>query len=55
MLAMVADHVCEMLLDEIPVNRFARPDELAGLVRFIASDDSCSMTEQIIGVDDGLT
>ena len=37
------------------MNRPGRPEEIARLVRFLASDDASYMTGAIIPVDGGLT
>lgn len=39
----------------IPLGRIGRVDEVAKLVRFLASDDASYMTGAIIPVDGGLT
>ena len=39
----------------VPMNRPGRPEEIARLVRFLASDDASYMTGAIIPVDGGLT
>jgi len=41
-------------LASIPMNRFGRPEEVAGIVRFLASDDAAWITGQTISVDGGL-
>jgi len=41
-------------LASIPMGRFGKPEELAGIVRFLASDDACWITGQTISVDGGL-
>ncbi len=40
---------------EIPMERFGLPEEIAGVVSFLASDDSSYTTSQVITVDGGLT
>lgn len=40
---------------EIPMGRFGRPEEIAGVVSFLASEDSAYTTAQVITVDGGLT
>jgi len=41
-------------LAAIPMNRIGKPEEVAGLVRFLASDDAGWITGQTISVDGGL-
>jgi 2-hydroxycyclohexanecarboxyl-CoA dehydrogenase len=38
----------------IPLRRFATPDDIAGMVAFLCSDDAAYMTGQAISVDGGL-
>ena len=39
----------------IPLRRVARPDEIAGVVAFLASDDAAYLTGQTLSVSGGLT
>jgi meso-butanediol dehydrogenase/(S,S)-butanediol dehydrogenase/diacetyl reductase len=41
--------------ERVPMGRFARADEIAAVVAFLASDDASYMTGAIIAVDGGLT
>lgn len=43
------------LKDEIPACRFGTPEEIAGVISFLASKDSDYLTAQVITVDGGLT
>ncbi|MFN8453116.1 MAG: SDR family oxidoreductase [Anaerolineae bacterium] len=43
------------LLERIPLNRVARPDELAAVALFLACDDSSYITGVALPVDGGLT
>lgn len=40
-------------IDEIPMKRLGRPEEVAGVVAFLAGDDSSYLTAQTIVVDGG--
>lgn len=53
---MTADiKVGEDILKLIPLNRFGQPEEVAGLVRFLAADASAAyITGQVINVDGGM-
>ena len=45
----------EALLDRIPAQRFGKPQEVANLVLFLASELSDYITGQAIPVDGGLS
>ena len=54
MLEEVPARVQEKILRRIPLDRFATIDDIAPVVRFMASEDSSYMTGQIIGVNGGM-
>lgn len=41
--------------EEIPAGRFGTPDEIAGVISFLAGSDSSYITAQVITADGGLT
>ena len=41
-------------LDQIPLRRYGSPDEVAGVIRFLASDEAAYITGAVIPVDGGL-
>jgi len=54
MTAKLSEEQWKALTDKIPLRRTAKPEEIAGVVRFLASSDSDYMTGQVICVDGGL-
>jgi len=44
----------ERVLGEIPLSRLGTPDDVAGVVLFLASDEAGYITGQVIGVNGGL-
>jgi 3-oxoacyl-[acyl-carrier protein] reductase len=54
MLDEVPERVQERILQRIPLDRFARIEDIAPVVRFLASPESRYMTGQVIGVNGGM-
>lgn len=54
MLEEVPEDVQESILDQIPLNRFAEPEDIAGLVRYLAGSHSGYMTGQILPITGGM-
>lgn len=52
--AVLADGRRAELLDQIPLRRYGNPDEVAGVIRFLASDEAAYITGAVIPVDGGL-
>jgi 3-oxoacyl-[acyl-carrier protein] reductase len=42
------------ILSQVPLSRYASPEEVAGVVRFLASDEAAYITGAVIPVDGGL-
>ncbi len=52
---MTANLNAEPILQYIPLNRFGKPEDIAGMVRFLASDPAASyITGQVFNVDGGM-
>jgi 3-oxoacyl-[acyl-carrier protein] reductase len=54
MLEDVPERVQQKIIDRIPLNRFAEVEDIAGIVRFLASRDSSYMTGQVLAVNGGM-
>ena len=54
MLESVPDRVREKIKRRIPLDRFAEPEDVVGMVRFLAGPESSYMTGQILGINGGM-
>lgn len=54
MTAKLPDQVKEQMKAQIPLQRLGSPEDVASVVRFLASNDSNYMTGQILSVDGGM-
>jgi 3-oxoacyl-[acyl-carrier protein] reductase len=52
---MTAGLPLDRVLEHIPMRRIGRVEEVAKLVRFLASDDAAYITKQVIAIDGGLS
>jgi 3-oxoacyl-[acyl-carrier protein] reductase len=50
----IADDMKELMLANTPLGRFGRPEDVAGAVRFLCSDDAAFITGEVLLVDGGL-
>lgn len=46
--------VLDRRVADTPLGRLGRPDDVAGVIRFLAGDDAAFVTGQVLGVDGGL-
>lgn len=49
------ENLREEICSKIPLKRFGKPEDVAGLVQFLASDDASYITGEVITIDGGLS
>ena len=53
MIDMEVDNYLDLIAEEIPLKRFAKPEEMGGICTYLASDDASFTTGSTILVDAG--
>lgn len=54
MTAVLSDSVKELAVKQIPVGKFGQPEDIANMVKFLASEEAGYITGQVICVDGGM-
>lgn len=55
MTAKLSDRITEAAIQQIPLKRMGKPEEIAKLAAFLASDDAAYITGEVIKIDGGLS
>jgi 3-oxoacyl-[acyl-carrier protein] reductase len=50
----IADEMKELMLANTPLGRFGQPEDIAGAVRFLCSDEAAFITGEVLLVDGGM-
>jgi 3-oxoacyl-[acyl-carrier protein] reductase len=50
----ISDDMRELMLTNTPLGRFGEPEDVAGAVRFLCSDEASFITGEVLLVDGGL-
>lgn len=55
MIASVPDKVLDIMAEKVPLNRLGRPEDIANIYCFLASDEASYITGAVFNVDGGMT
>ena len=51
----ISSQLQQKILERIPLGYFGTPEDVAGVVAFLASEDARYVTGQVIGIDGGVS